>query len=391
VAEPLAKRYPGVVCDLDGVVRRGSVAVPYAVEQLAALTSVVYATNNASLTPQDVAGQLVALGLPVGPDQVVTSSQAAAAYVASLFPAGAPVLAVGGPGVAAALVEVGLSPVATAEGGVVAVLQGYGPQVTALDLAEASYAVEAGATWVATNRDATLPTYRGIAPGNGALLGAVAAATGRQPNASAGKPEPPLYDLSVTRLGLPKSDVLAIGDRLDTDILGAMAAGLDSLWVLTGVDDLLTFASAPERPAPTYAARDLRALAHPPLVPRQEGQDWVCGTVRLSVGWEHGDALVRCSGADDADALVSLATAALIHGRDVVGASAGVLAQVARIMVEHLVRLATEPGGVARSSVDRQGSGDTGAMEGDGHGHGGTSRLPAAGVRFGGDVADQGN
>ena len=348
MAEALGERYAGVVCDLDGVVRRGSVAVPYAVEQLTALTSsVVYATNNASLAPQDVAGQLVGLGLPAGPDQVVTSSQAGAAYVASRFPAGAPVLAVGGPGVAAALAEVGLIPVATAEDGVVAVLQGYGPDVTALDLAEASYAIQAGATWVATNRDATLPTQRGIAPGNGALLGAVATATGRQPSASAGNPEPPLYELSVTRLRLPKSDVLAIGDRLDTDILGAMAAGLDSLWVLTGVDDLVTFATAPGRPAPTYAARDLRALARPPLVPRGDGEDWVCGTVRLSVGWNHGDVLVRCSGADDADALVALATAALVHARDVVGAPAGVLVRVATTVAENLRRLVTEPDGAA--------------------------------------------
>jgi len=347
VAETLAQRYTGVICDLDGVVRRGSVAVPHAVEELSALTSsVVYATNNASLTPDDVAGQLLGLGLAARPDQVVTSSQAGAAYAATLFPPGAPVLAVGGPGVASALLEVGLAPVATAEEGVVAVLQGYGPEVTALDLAEASYAIEQGATWVATNRDATLPTHRGIAPGNGALLGAVAIATGRQPNASAGKPEAPLYDLSVTRLRVPKSDVLAIGDRLDTDILGAMAAGLDSLWVLTGVDDLLTLATAPGRPAPTYAARDLRALAHPPVVPRQEGQDWVCDSVRLSMAWEHGHALVRCSGRDDADALVALATAALVHGRDVVGAPAGVLVRLATTVAEHLVRLAAEPGGV---------------------------------------------
>ena len=347
MAETLAERYTGVVCDLDGVVRRGSVAVPYAVEQLSALTSsVVYATNNASLTPEDVAGQLVGLGLAARPEQVVTSSQAAAAYAASLFPPGAPVLAVGGPGVAAALLEVGLAPVATAEQGVVAVLQGYGPEVTALDLAEASYAIEDGATWLATNRDATLPTHRGLAPGNGALLGAVATATGRQPNASAGKPEPPLYDLSVTRLGVPKSDVLAIGDRLDTDILGAMAAGLDSLWVLTGVDDLVTLATAPGRPAPTYAARDLRALGRPPVVPREQAGDWVCGTVRLSVAWGHGDALVRCSGRDDADALVGLATAALVHGRDVLGAPAEVLVRVATTVAEHLVRLAAEPGGV---------------------------------------------
>lgn len=336
MADSLAARYTGVVCDLDGVVRRGSAAVPYAVEQLTALAApVVYATNNASLTPQDVADQLAGLGLPAGPEHVVTSSQAGAAHVAEQFPAGASVLAVGGPGVAAALAEAGMTPVTTAEAGVVAVLQGYGPNVTATDLAEAAYAIEGGATWVATNRDATLPTHRGIAPGNGALLGAVATATGVQPAVATGKPEPPLYDLAVTRLGVSKPQVLAIGDRLDTDILGAMNAGLDSLWVLTGVDDLVSFARAPGRPTPTYAARDLRALAAPPLVPTRDGNDWVCGPVRLVVQWESGD--VRVDGtADDLDTLVAAGAAALAFGRDQAGVPRDALTRVAGAVASRL-------------------------------------------------------
>lgn len=338
MAETLAEHYSGVVCDLDGVVRRGAQAVPYAVEQLTALqVPVVYATNNASLTPQDVADQLLGLGLPVGPASVVTSSQAGAAYVASLVPAGSLVLAVGGPGVAAALGEVGLTPVSTAEPGVVAVLQGYGPNVTATDLAEASYAIEGGATWVATNRDGTLPTHRGVAPGNGALLGAVATATGAQPSAATGKPEPPLYDLSVARLGVPKPMVLAIGDRLDTDILGAMNAGLASLWVLTGVDDLMSFARAPGRPAPTYAARDLRALDRPPMVPTHDHDHWVCGSVRLTIDWDGDTATVDGLGGDaDVDALVAAATAALIHGRDVGTVPVETLIRVATALAAHL-------------------------------------------------------
>ena len=336
MAESLAAHYGGVVCDLDGVVRRGSAAVPYAVEQLTALTvAVVYATNNASLTPQDVADQLAGLGLTAGPEHVVTSSQAGAAHVAAQFPAGAPVLAVGGPGVAAALAEAGMTPVTTAESGVAAVLQGYGPNVTATDLAEAAYAIEGGATWVATNRDATLPTHRGIAPGNGALLGAVAAAAGVQPAVATGKPEPPLYDLSVTRLGVPKPQVLAIGDRLDTDILGAMNAGLDSLWVLTGVDDLVSFARAPGRPTPTYAARDLRALAQPPRVAVREGEDWVCGSVRLSVRWQSGELSVG-GPADELDDLVAAGAAALTYGRDEADLPGEVLARVASAVASRL-------------------------------------------------------
>lgn len=338
---PLGRRYAGVVCDLDGVVRRGTTAVPYAVERLSALTvPVVYATNNASLTPGNIAAQLLGLGLRVDESHVVTSSQAGAAYVAGQVAAGSPVLAVGGPGVAAALVEVGLTPVPRAEDGVVAVLQGYGPQVTATDLAEASYAVQRGARWVATNRDATLPTQYGLAPGNGALVAAVALATGSQPVAM-GKPEPPLYDLAVERLGCISELALAIGDRLDTDIAGAMAAGLDSLWVLTGVDDLSSFARAPGRPSPTYAALDLRALAQPPLRARAEGESgrqWVCESVRLGVDWASAEVTLEGHrGADDdGDAVVTSAVAALVHARDEGGVAADVLARVGDRLMQRL-------------------------------------------------------
>jgi hypothetical protein len=229
--------------------------------------------------------------------------------------------------------------VLTAEAGVVAVLQGYGPQITATDLAEAAYAIEGGATWVATNRDDTLPTHRGIAPGNGALLGAVATATGVEPAVATGKPEPPLYDLAVSRLGVPKALVLAIGDRLDTDILGAMSAGLESLWVLTGVDDLVTFARAPGRPTPTYAASDLRVLARPPLVVARDGDDWVCGPVRLAVGWAAGEVRIDGSAngsADGTDALVAAGAAALAYGRDEAGVSGEVLTRVAGALASRL-------------------------------------------------------
>lgn len=311
--------YTGVVCDLDGVVRRGDHALPYAIDELRGLTvPVIYATNNASLTPQDVATQLTGLGLDVTASGVVTSSQAGAAYVASLVPPGSRVLAVGGPGVAAALAERGLRPVLRASEDVVAVLQGYGPLVTASDLAEASYAVGRGATWVATNRDTTLPTDRGVAPGNGALVAAVALATGVQPTA-VGKPEPPLYQLAAERLG--SGTVLAIGDRLDTDILGAAAAGLDSLWVLTGVDDLESFALSPERPTPTHVGLDLRVLSQPLyVVDRDERRTntWVCRSQRLRVDWREGTVhLAAPPGAQQStEALLASAVAALVHARD---------------------------------------------------------------------------
>jgi glycerol 3-phosphatase-2 len=267
-AGALFARYAAVVCDLDGVVYRGPTAVPHAVEVLGTLdVPVLYATNNASRSPADVAAHLRDLGLACTPDAVATSSQAGAWLLADRLAAGSPVLAVGGAGVSAALAEAGLRPVLPADAThtpVGAVLQGYGPAVTATDLAEAAYAVEGGATWVATNTDGTLPTDRGVAPGNGSLVAAVERAVGHPPHLVAGKPAPPLYQLCAGRLELPVDRVLAVGDRLDTDIEGAVAAGMDSLLVLTGVDDLRACLEAPPQRRPTWVAPDLRALVADP-------------------------------------------------------------------------------------------------------------------------------
>lgn len=271
-AGPLASRYAAVVCDLDGVVYRGPTAVPGAVEALSALeVPVLYATNNASRPPTEVADHLRRLGLTCEPDAVATSSQAGAWLLSERLDAGSPVLAIGGEGVGLALREAGLRPVSPDEaagaGTFSAVLQGYGPQVRATDLAEAAYAVQSGALWVATNTDTTLPTDRGVAPGNGSLVGAVANAVGRAPDVVAGKPAPPLYLLCAERLGVDAGSVLAVGDRLDTDIEGAVAAGIDSLLVLTGVDDLTACLRAPAHRRPTWVAPDLAALHLDPCVP----------------------------------------------------------------------------------------------------------------------------
>ena len=172
--------------------------------------------------------------------------------------------------------------------GVVAVLQGYGPEVGWADLAEAAYAVQSGAVWVATNVDATLPTARGMAPGNGTLVDAVRRATGKQPLV-VGKPHTPLYDLSARVLGIRPQETLAIGDRLDTDIAGARAAGMPSLLVLTGVHGLREVAWADASERPRYIAMDLRALDAPYVDPVGDGGAWTCGRAR--VGVEDGGAV----------------------------------------------------------------------------------------------------
>ena len=258
----LLAAHDALLLDLDGVVYRGAEAVPHAVASLALVRAagvrLAYVTNNAARTPDEVADHLRRLGIEVDPHDVVTSAQAGAREVAVRVPAGSRVLAVGGPGVADALRARGLEPVLSATDDPAAVMMGYGPDVSWRELAEASYAVGAGAVFIATNTDATVPTDRGIAPGNGTLVGAVRTATGREP-VVAGKPFAPLMVESVERIGAERP--LVVGDRLDTDVEGAHASGLPSLLVLTGVADAGMLLSAPAAQRPTYVAADLRGLA----------------------------------------------------------------------------------------------------------------------------------
>ena len=297
----LIERFQAVVCDLDGVVYAGPSAVPDAVETLNALASrdvrVVYATNNASRPAQQVSNHLNELGLHTSDADVLNSSMAGARYLAKELPAGARVLAIGGEGVGLALRTSGLTPVtaaqATAEPGVDAVLQGYGPQVTATDLAEAAYAIQGGARWVATNTDRTLPTDRGQAPGNGTLVAAVQTAVGREPDV-VGKPTPVMYEMAVEALGGQPSDVVGVGDRLETDIEGANRAGCASVLVLTGVHGYLDAVTAPAIQRPTYVVNTLADLLKPevtdagsaPALLRELWEQLDAGTISADVARE---------------------------------------------------------------------------------------------------------
>lgn len=280
----LVSQYDGLVCDLDGVVYAGPGAIPHAVEALNALrTPVVFATNNASRTPGDVGDHLRSLGVRTTDEMVLTSSLAAAHALAADLPQGSEVLAVGGPGVAAALRLVGLQPRSTRdEGRPVAVLQGYGADVTATDLAVAAHVVRAGARWVATNDDLTLPTERGPAPGNGSLVRAVRLAVDVDPEVI-GKPYPPMYAMAARVLGARPDRVLAVGDRLETDIEGAVATGLASALVLTGVHGPADAAAAPPTRRPVHVLEDLRGLHEPYPEGRRDGDWFVRGRARARV------------------------------------------------------------------------------------------------------------
>jgi ribonucleotide monophosphatase NagD (HAD superfamily) len=208
--------------------------------------------------------------VPAGATDVITSSQAAATVVAGLLGAGARVLAVGGPGVAAALTAAGLTVVERAEDHPAAVVQGYGREVGWAQLAEAVVAVRAGARHVATNTDATIPSPRGPLPGNGAMVGVVRAITGQRPLVT-GKPDPAMHAECVRRTGARRP--LVVGDRLDTDIEGARRAGAASLLVLTGVTDPRTLLSAPPDHRPDLLSQDAGGLlvAHPAVHPDATG------------------------------------------------------------------------------------------------------------------------
>ncbi|MBO0675841.1 HAD-IIA family hydrolase [Mycolicibacterium sp. S2-37] len=257
----LAQQHDCLLLDLDGTVFRGHEPTTGSVESLAAVDArVLYVTNNASRNPGDVAQHLRDLGFQADVDDVVTSAQSAALLLADQLPSGAAVLVVGTEALADEVRQVGLRAVRLFEDEPVAVVQGHSPDTGWTQLAEAALALRAGALWVAANVDLTLPSERGLLPGNGSMVAALRAATGHDPQV-AGKPEPALMRnaLSRGRFDAP----LVIGDRLDTDIAGAVAASLPSLLVLTGVstaDD--TVRAIPEE-RPDYIAEDLRSLDAP--------------------------------------------------------------------------------------------------------------------------------
>ena len=247
---------------------------------------VAFVTNNAARTPAQVARVLDQMGIDAGPEDVVTSAQAAAAIVRTMVPTGSLVLVVGGRGIQEALESEGLKPVATVDDDPVAVVQGWTPELDWRMLAEGAYALARGLPWIATNTDLTVPTGRGIAPGNGSFVALLGRVVGRSPDVVAGKPGVALLEQTARRYRATRP--LVVGDRLDTDVAGAHAAGMDSLLVLTGVtsaEDLL--AAGPDL-RPTYVGSDLGALltAHPGV--EVHDSTFVAGSRvgdRRPVGW----------------------------------------------------------------------------------------------------------
>jgi HAD superfamily hydrolase (TIGR01450 family) len=317
--QPLATRYDVALLDLDGVVYLGEQPIAGAPESLASARQagmrLAFVTNNASRTPEQVAQLLHRVGVPAAAEEVVSSAQAAAHYLADRLPAGARVLVLGTTGLIDALVERGLTPVFSADDQPAAVVQGFFPELDWRVLAEGAVAIGRGVPWLATNLDATVPSPRGPLPGNGSLVMALRHATGRTP-AATGKPDPAMHAESVERSGARHP--IVVGDRLDTDIEGARRVRCDSLLVLSGVTDAAKLLSASPQHRPDYLGRDVSALLHGHPEVTGTGELLTCGSVRvriaeaelqLSVASPDGGGDAGEDGLDGLDGLRALAVA----------------------------------------------------------------------------------
>ncbi|HJE51808.1 MAG TPA: HAD-IIA family hydrolase [Tessaracoccus flavescens] len=284
----LASAYDAALFDLDGVIYLG----PYAVDGVPGYldqvrdqgTRVGFVTNNAARTPATVAEHLRDLGIHAEEADVVNSTQATLRMLAADLPAGAKVLAIGTEALAEQLAGAGFTVVDSMQDEPVAVVQGYNPRSEWARLEEAALAIQRGAVWYATNPDLTRPSERGIVPGLGAQLAVVRFCVDVDPKV-AGKPFRPLLDETVLRMESKRP--IFVGDRTDTDILGANNVGMDSLFVFTGAHGKFDLAVAEPEARPTYIGYDVGALLEPPRVAVFQETRYRCGRM----GVDHADGI----------------------------------------------------------------------------------------------------
>ena len=275
---PLSTAYDGALLDLDGVCFAGAARVPHAADSVnaarAAGMRLSFVTNNASRAPRTVVDKLRANDIQAEPGEVFSAAMDAAVMLTEHLAPGSLCLVVGGDGVRQALLDEGFTLTDTAADRPAAVVQGWDPAVDWAMLSEGLYAITAGALHVATNLDATLPTERGFALGNGSLVAAIAHASGKEPLAG-GKPFPGIYERALARSGA--TSPIAVGDRLNTDHVGARAASIPGLHVLTGVSTARDVILADPAERPAFLHTDLRGLieAHPE--PVSDGDWWRVG------------------------------------------------------------------------------------------------------------------
>jgi 4-nitrophenyl phosphatase len=226
-----------IVMDMDGVLWTGDVALPGLVPffDLLRATNIPFAlaTNNSGKSPATYVQKLAKMGvLDVREDQIITSGTATASYLQTRYAPGTPVHVLGGDGLREIMSEAGFQVV---DQDARAVVVGLDPQLTYEKLKRAALLIRAGAEFIATNQDRTIPVPEGLAPGAGSLVAALCASTDQEPLVTIGKPGAPMFEAAVRLLGTAPERTLMIGDRLNTDIEGAARVGLKTALVLTGV------------------------------------------------------------------------------------------------------------------------------------------------------------
>ena len=256
------------VFDLDGVIWRGDRAIAGAVDAVAALQArgcrAMFASNNSTRTPQFFADKLRAMNINAAPADIITSTTVTISYLRQHFPDGGRVFIVGEAGLRAQLESAGFEVTQQTEGEletVIAVVAGLAREFRYADLARAQSYILGGATFIATNRDATFPVEGGVLPGAGAVVAAIETASGCAP-ATMGKPQPTMLTQIIEASGLRPEQVVMVGDRLDTDIACAHRAGIGSVWVATGVENWDNAQSARGEEKPDVLLNDLTELVN---------------------------------------------------------------------------------------------------------------------------------
>jgi 4-nitrophenyl phosphatase len=251
-------QFSGVVMDMDGVLWRGDELLPGVTRWFALLQQqqipFVLATNNSAKTPADYVHKLERLSIGgVTERQIITSGTTTVDYLQRHYARGTAVHVLGGDGLRALVAGAGFTLADSAH----VVVVGIDTHLTYDKLKRAALLLRAGADFIGTNDDRSIPTPEGLAPGAGSILAALRAATDREPLVM-GKPHAPMFETALTLLGCPPERTLMIGDRLDTDIAGAHAAGLQTALVLTGVATRADVAASRVQPDNVYV--DLAAM-----------------------------------------------------------------------------------------------------------------------------------
>jgi 4-nitrophenyl phosphatase len=251
----------GLILDMDGVLWEGDAPLPGMPEFFHFLRErgirFLLATNNASLTTESYVKKLQQMGAAVGLDEILTSAMATTEFLKKTVRPGERAFVIGEEGLVRAVASAGLQVSDPEALDAQYVVCGMDRSLTWNKLAAATINLHHGARLIGTNADVTFPTERGIAHGNGAILAALTAASGARPTVI-GKPYPAIFQMAVKKLGLSKARIAVVGDRLETDILGAKNAGLKSILVLTGVTRRTDLKKT--RIHPTWVVEDLPAL-----------------------------------------------------------------------------------------------------------------------------------